>query len=245
MTLSLTLPKSWNELTQEQLLFVFKHIASNNTAVQLKTLCFFKWAGLSVHHSEKGVFYVEHEGEGSKKLYPLTASKVNDAIWYLSWLEDLPRYPLQIEKIGKHQAVRADFQGVPFGDYLTMDNLYQGYLQTKRGDLLQNMAKMLYQCDDIKLNPTEEVSVFYWFSSVKQLFGQSFKHFFKQVNTDSDFPNVPTYEQLRDRMNAQIRALTGGDITKEQQVLEMDCWRALTELDAKARESEELKAKTK
>ena len=38
-----------------------------------------------------------------------------------------------------------------------------------------------------------------------------------------------------------LRALTGGDITKEKEVLEMDCWRALTELDAKARDYEEMK----
>lgn len=42
-------------------------------------------------------------------------------------------------------------------------------------------------------------------------------------------------------MNAQIRALTAGDITKEARVLEMDCWRALTELDAKAKEAEEMR----
>jgi hypothetical protein len=41
-------------------------------------------------------------------------------------------------------------------------------------------------------------------------------------------------------MNTQIRALTGGDITKEEQVLDMDCWRALTELDAKAKDYEEM-----
>ena len=40
-------------------------------------------------------------------------------------------------------------------------------------------------------------------------------------------------------MNAEIRALTGGDITKENQVLSMDCWRALTELNEKAREAQE------
>ena len=44
-------------------------------------------------------------------------------------------------------------------------------------------------------------------------------------------------------MNAQIRALTGGDITKEKAVLAMDTWRALTELDAKARDYEELERK--
>ena len=41
-------------------------------------------------------------------------------------------------------------------------------------------------------------------------------------------------------VNAEIRALTGGDITKEREVLQMDCWRALTELNEKAREAQEL-----
>jgi len=38
-------------------------------------------------------------------------------------------------------------------------------------------------------------------------------------------------------------ALTDGDITKEDAVFKKDCWRALTELDAKAREAEEFRKK--
>ena len=59
--------------------------------------------------------------------------------------------------------------------------------------------------------------------------------------------NVPKDigEELRQAMNAQIRALTGGDITKEAAILQMDCWRALTELDAKAREAEEMRNQLK
>ena len=55
----------------------------------------------------------------------------------------------------------------------------------------------------------------------------------------------PIGEVLRTAMNAQIRALTGGDITKEEAVLSMDTWRALTELDAKAKEVEDIKRQTK
>ena len=51
----------------------------------------------------------------------------------------------------------------------------------------------------------------------------------------------PIGEVLRTAMNAQIHALTGGDITKEEAVLSMDTWRALTELDAKAKEVEDIK----
>jgi hypothetical protein len=46
-------------------------------------------------------------------------------------------------------------------------------------------------------------------------------------------------------MKAQIRALTKGDITKESTVLKMDTWRALTELDALAREYDEFNRKYK
>ena len=39
---------------------------------------------------------------------------------------------------------------------------------------------------------------------------------------------------------AQVRALTAGDETKEQTVLNVDTWTALDELNAKAREAREL-----
>ena len=52
---------------------------------------------------------------------------------------------------------------------------------------------------------------------------------------------APLGQRLQEAMNAQIRALTKGDITKEKQVLSMDTWRALAELDAQAKEYEELK----
>ena len=55
----------------------------------------------------------------------------------------------------------------------------------------------------------------------------------------------PIGDVLRTAMNAQIRALTGGDITKEAVILQMDCWRALTELDAKAQEAQELRNQLK
>lgn len=45
-------------------------------------------------------------------------------------------------------------------------------------------------------------------------------------------------------MNAQIRALTDGDVTKEPQVLATDVHRALTELDAKIRDADILKSKS-
>ena len=44
---------------------------------------------------------------------------------------------------------------------------------------------------------------------------------------------------VRETTLAQIRALTDGDVTKEEAVLNVDTWTALAELDAKARDAEE------
>ena len=48
---------------------------------------------------------------------------------------------------------------------------------------------------------------------------------------------------MRHNIDTQIRALTKGDITKESEILALNALRALTELDAQAREYDELQKK--
>lgn len=77
------------------------------------------------------------------------------------------------------------------------------------------------------------------------MFGNMFKHFFKSATTDESMLSSPSLQQLQESMNTQIRALTGGDITKEKEVLSMDCWSALTELDAKGKDYEDIRKTAK
>ena len=56
-------------------------------------------------------------------------------------------------------------------------------------------------------------------------------------------PEISHYNLLKDAVNAQIRALTKGDVTKEKEVLAIDTWRALTELDALAKEYDDFNKK--
>ena len=83
--------------------------------------------------------------------------------------------------------------------------------------------------------------VIHWWAQVKGMFGDLFPHFFKTAGA-ADGSEAP---DMRTIMDNQIRALTGGDITKEKDVLDMDVWRALTELDAKAKEAEDFKKSMK
>ena len=176
-------------------------------------------------------------------MFPISALQIAEAIQSMEWIGDFPQHPVRLSRIGFHRAVRADFQGVSFEDFIALDNLYQGFLQTRDEDLLQEMACILYKARFIKLNQEEATSIFYWFTSLKRYFANLFTHFFAKPSDGSG--TSLTFAQLQENMNTQIRALTGGDITKERDVLRMDCWRALTELDAKARDYEDMQKSTK
>ena len=193
-----------------------------------------RWAHMRVVRREGAVFIIRFQ----KNNYPLTALQITESTEALAWLGDFPQYPVRLSRIGIHRPVRADFQNVSFGDFLALDNLYQGYLQTQRSELLHDMALVMYQTKHIHLSKVEQINVFYWFTSLKRWFANLFSHFFKSGENGS---TVLTYKELQQNMNTQIRALTGGDITKEKEVLTMDCWRALTELDAKAVDYEDMK----
>ncbi|MCI7598359.1 MAG: hypothetical protein SOY06_08850 [Prevotella sp.] len=66
---------------------------------------------------------------------------------------------------------------------------------------------------------------------------RAFPHFFKKTVVEDSEPEPVNFIEL---YSIQLRALTGGDVTKEDTVLHLECWRALTEFDAKTREAEEL-----
>ena len=237
--IDLSIPKSWQELPDKELRFVFRLLNGNYSLAQVKTMCLLRWAKMKVLRREGGIFIMRLK----KQVFPISALQITEAITNMDWLGDFPQYPVRLSRIGFHRPVRADFQNVSFEDFLTLDNLYQGYLQTQKKELLLDMAVILYQSRFIRLSNEEATSIFYWFTSLKRYFASLFTHFFGTAG-DGEASSL-SFKQLQDNMNTQIRALTGGDITKERDVLRMDCWRALTELDAKAKDYEEIQKASK
>ena len=112
---------------------------------------------------------------------------------------------------------------------------------TKNADLLTQMLSKLYKPSPTSVVESEQTMMFYWWASLKEHLSKMFPNFFGGSGDGNLLGNVATPATVRASMNNQIRALTKGDITKEAQVLAMDVWRALTELDAQAKEYDELK----
>lgn len=245
-TFNITLPTSWAELSDKQLLLVYDLFARDLSAAEVKTLCLMKWNGLKVLASLPDKrFIMKKKGEPE---VALTSRQIQLATSVLDFLDSFAAMPVRISHIGKHKAIAADFEKVPFEQYLYVDNLFQGYLNTQQDELLVQMAQVLYGSDHVKPTTAHLVGIFYWMASLKQYFAGLFHNFYVSAQTgaaDNAFGQANLFQQLNENTNAQIRALTGGDITKEAAILKMDTWRALTELDAKAKEAKEYRKATK
>ena len=246
---NLSLPTDWQSLSDSQLQYFFTQLSHDLPMEEILSLCLFKWADLRVLCKTHDGSYLVKQRHALKQETTLTIRQVQAATASLDFLRQFAPLPVRITKIGRATAIEADFQGVPFSTFISADNYYQGFLHTKNETLLYDLATLL--CPKVKKSKLSTPllhNTFYWFSSLKHYFARLVPHFLQPMPADEQ--NLlgcapPIGEVLRTAMNAQIRALTGGDITKEEAVLSMDTWRALTELDAKAKEVEDIKRQTK
>lgn len=246
-SLRLHAPQSWAELTQEQLRYVLSLLTQGWDEWQVRTYLFSRLCGVKVLNEKKDGWLCETELENGKSVrFFLQLWQIQSFCEQFDYIYDGKGADNRLDTIGSCKAVDVDLQGYPFINYIICDNYYQQFLRSdKTSDApLREMASKLYlnadgkEPESIKCSPAELMGVFLWFTYVKTLFSESFPHLFKPAG------NVGEYDPTA-AMDAQIRALTGGDITKEEQIQNSNVWRALTELDAKAREAEELDNKLK
>lgn len=234
-------PGSWEEMSDKQLRYVYQLIADNFDTDEIKTLFLLKWSGTKVIGRQDSGSYLVKLG---KQLFELTPLPLAELLVNLDWLGATPTSPVRPSKMNRRQALGADFQGVPFETFIVCDNYFQGYLQTQQDYLLDEIGRVVYQDAQLNFQPWQRIAIFYWMVALKDLFARQFPDSFQPAGSASDENLLGTTPSMVEAwMNAQIRALTKGDVTKESEVLALDTWRALTELNAQAREYKKLNAK--
>lgn len=242
-TVHISLPRSWSDLTQRQLRYVFFCMGTFNiTTAKIYILC--RFTGISiVRRCANGILCTT--GDKVKPVFLILTWQMAEILKALDWLMQPNYTPVRMDSINNLQAVDSRLHGVSFMNYLKLENFYQGFIKTHKLSLLRQMFDMLYVDKDGNSDPDKEIrpwelqSVFLWYQSIKNFFSSQFPDFFSRVDSSEDIEET---DMMR-VMNAEVRALTGGDICKEEQVLSSDCWRALTELNEKAREAREWKEK--
>lgn len=238
ISINFIVPQGWHELSDKQLRYVYQLLAQNFTSDEVKTLCLLHWTGTKVIGKQNGDGYLLRKGKFLFEVTPLTLAEL---LPNLDWLGSLPPTPIRPVKLKHRPGIAADFAEVPFEQYIIVDNLYQGYLQTQDDTLLDDIATVVYPGIKTPLAADERIAIFYWVASLKSSLASRYSDFFQPADTaaSDNLLGSPSLS-VEAAMNAQIRALTKGDVTKEAEVLALDTHRALTELNAQAREYKQL-----
>lgn len=241
--LVLKAPRSWRELTQDQLWYVFFLLTNFNSLDEVKTMMFLRFCGLKTVRQTATGAWCRLQGEGKRTAFHLESWQIESLIGQFDYIDTYEDMGVRLESVRGFHAVDVMLRNIPFIDWLNMERLYQQYLKTQDPQRLDDLARLLYRDGEgnqatFTPDDTERTATFAWFSYIKSLYARMFPHFFKPAAGSQT--KEPGYLQMA---NAQIRALTDGDVTKEAQVQQTDCLRALTELNEKAREAEEFRKK--
>lgn len=230
--LRVDIPSAWQELDEEQLVYVLHMLSWGFQTEHAMVYAFIRFAGLYIVRSDGDTLIVRR----GRKLYPLSRRDVLLGAMTLDFIQEPPQLPQRPEKWSGAKAVDAELHGVPFGVYLQLENYMQRYLSQPDESLLVAMGRLLYPKlpKRGRLPRVFSYLVLHWMTGLKLLFARLYPDLFKPARADGELPD------LREVMLAQIRALTAGDVTKEHDVLNVDTWTALAELNEKAREAREL-----
>ena len=174
----------------------------------------------------------------------LSPTSIALALPHLDFLDNPPTLPVRPQRLAPHgpTAVHPYLQDTPFTLYLQAENYYRGYLDTRSPAAILALRDLLYPpTPEAPATPTADVPpthvylLLLWMVGLHAALADLFPDLFTIPTHDAD----PTLTDPRTIMNAQIRALTGGDVTKTAAVLQTETLTALTELNARAREAHE------
>lgn len=242
--MSFTVPASWEELTQQQLRYCISLYAAYDEREDgqrmIQTAALFHFMGVRVDgEDENGILCYKPSTDETFLLDPELLPWMMKQV---EWIVHPERMTVRMEELHHCKAVAFDLRDLPFGKYLECENYYQGWMATHLFNRLNGLLDRLYtvpQGGKMIYTRFDQYSVALWWMAIKTLYGRLYPHLFKE--SEGEGSDINQESQL-EMMDAQIRMLTKGDVTKENEILNHTYTRrALTELDAQAREAEEIR----
>ena len=245
ISFNVKLPKSWEELTQGQLLAVFRLMAYGESGPALMTQAFLIFSGLKPEGED---IYRNRAGF----LMKIGVSQITAAALRLEYLTTPPTAAVRLDyaEDGTPCKTGADFEDATFGEFLHADGLFLMYLNNPEAnaDRLSEIAEMLYPGIGraAATSPLMNANIIVWLTGLKHQLTGMYPYLFA-APAAADYEETPEEAAARRRRAtlSMIRALTGGDITKENDILQTAAHSALNELNEKAREAKELEKLSK
>ena len=253
-SIDLYTPTSWRKMTQQQLRYVLTLLSLFDDLVTVKTYMLIRLSGI---HIEGYTVRTSHDQPQCyrcwfrpawwkpRRWFTLEPWQVQSMIQQFDFIDPFDGMDVRLERIHGCRAVDDILDHYPFGDYLMAEQYYQLTVSSGKPEMIDRLATFLYVKRNgrhpkrLSLSPAEQMGTLRWFAHIKSVFAERWPHFFRRVDADIEEMDI----DLMGAMDAQIRALTEGDITKEDTIKKLPCWRALTELNEKAREAKEFHEK--
>ena len=180
-------------------------------------------------------------------LMKIGVGQIAAAAMHLDFLTKMPTAAVRLDRAedGTPCKTGADFEDATFGEFLHADGLFLMYLNNPEAnaDRRAEIAEMLYQGIGraAATSPTMNANIIVWLTGLKHQLTGMYPYLFA-APAAADYEETPEEAAARRRRAtlSMIRALTGGDITKENDILQTAAHSALNELNEKAREAKEL-----
>ena len=241
-------------MTQQQLRYVLTLLSLFEDITIVKTYMLFRLCGI---HTEGYTVRTSHGQPQScrcwfrprwwkpRQWFTLEPWQVESMIRQFDFIDPFDGMDVRLERVHGCRAVDDILDRYPFGEYLMAEQYYQLSVSSGKPEMIERLATYLYvkrngkHPERLSLSPAEQMGTLRWFAHVKSVFAERWPYFFRRVDADIEEMDI----DLMGAMDAQIRALTEGDITKEETIKALPCWRALTELNEKAREAKEFHEK--
>ena len=239
--LNAIVPVSWNDLNDSQLRYVFYLISKNYPKEKMMQLALLN---LGIVRNSAGRYV-------SLSLYSrfISAESLAAEAKKMECLTYVPDYPVRLSRMCGRDAIDVQCETLSFESYLAIDNYFVGFLNTKNIDLLYVISGHLYPDKGSVGNPVdpdmfggkEAVNTIIWWAGLKNRLNREYPYIMTAAPVEGEDVPAPTYQDLCDNMDRMLFALTGGDPTKEKEVLAMPYRRALAYLNEIARKTKEKK----
>lgn len=248
MTLNITLPRSWADLSQKQLRIALATVFNDHLSpFDARLLLALRFAGLRKLPGHTDAFRLRSKGQPTQFMILLDQElqALADAMRFIT---APPESPVRPDHIDGARAIDPMLEALDFESFLAADCLYQGFVNAvdKKAsvDLLARLSFYLWPSrlpERIllrrRLKGWRPAAALMWFSAAKAGLARRYPNFLRPAAAGQ-----PSFGQsMRSAVDAQLRALTRGDLTKEQAIRHTPCHRALAELDALAAEAEDLR----
>lgn len=271
--INFVLPHTWSDLNEEQLHYILQlRSASSMSPFEIRVACLMRFTGMEERRphtdaerelaAKDKVHFMrtKHGGKSTELILPTWfLTRAHDQ---LAWLDHPTRDVTRLCRIVRHfSPVSAKLDDIRFGDYLTIENYWQSAMAwAATGDsegpssqvmqLLHNIAVMLYKPSALRkifskkpfaMSPLMTANILHWLTGWHLFAMEQWPHLFRPSGGESK--GVVTPELLREQVDIQLSALTGGDVTKLEAVLNVSAWDALNMLDIKQREADQMRKK--